>query len=187
VEIFQCRGNAEYPGCPRVINVTRHKPTPNKKAFIDYALAEKGHRMGFIASGDHNGIGIGIAAVWVNEVSAKGIVEGLRNRRCFGTTGDKIFVNMTINGRWANEEEKIQQSAPTIQFEVEAVDSIKSIEILRNSKMIKSIKVGGTLKQTGSFTDMEYASSSNILYYYLRVIQENNHIGWSSPVWVKTS
>lgn len=187
VEIFQCRGNAEYPDCPRVINVSRHKPTPNKKAFIDYALLEKGHRMGFIASGDHNGIGIGIAAIWVKEVSAKGIVDGLRNRRCFGTTGDKIFVNMTVNGRWANEEEKIQESAPEIQFEVEAVDNIKSIEILRNSKVIKRIKVEGALKQAGSFIDEEYASSSDILYYYLRVTQENDHIGWSSPVWVTKS
>ena len=94
---------------------------------------------------------------------------------------------MTVNGRWANEEGTKQESAPEIQFEVEAVDNIKSIEILRNSKVIKSIKVEGTLKQTGSFTDVEFASSSNVLYYYLRVIQENNHIGWSSPVWVNKS
>jgi hypothetical protein len=184
VEIFQCRGNAEYPGCPRVINVTRHKPTPNTKAFIDYALAEKGYQMGFIASGDHNGIGIGIAAVWVKEVSAKGIVEGLRNRRCFGTTGDKIFVNLTVNGSWANDQAKILGSTPEIQFEVEAVNKIRSLELLRNSKVIKSIKVDGSLKQNGTFTDVDYASSSDVLYYYLRVIQENKHIGWSSPVWV---
>lgn len=184
VEIFQCRGNAEYPGCPRVINVTRHKPTPNTKAFIDYALAVKGHQMGFIASGDHNGIGIGIAAIWVKEVSAKGIVEGLRNRRCFGTTGDKIFVNMTVNGAWANDEGKSQGSAPEINFEIEAVDTIKSIEILRNSKVIASMIVNGTTNQKGSYTDDENRHTSNTLYYYVRVIQENNHIGWSSPVWV---
>ncbi len=41
VEMFQCRGNAEYPGCPREINLKRHTPTKYKKAYVDYALREK--------------------------------------------------------------------------------------------------------------------------------------------------
>ena len=184
VEIFQCRGNAEYPGCPREINVTRHKPINNPKAFIDYAMNNKKHKMGFIASGDHNGIGAGIAAVWVKEISQKGIVDGLKNRRCFASTGDKIFVHMTVNGAWANTEAEITDSAK-IQYEIEAVEKIKSIEILRNSKVIKTIKPGTGLSQKGRFSDKDLSASSGILYYYVRVIQENDHIGWSSPVWVK--
>jgi len=184
VEIFQCRGNAEYPNCPREINVSRHVPIPNSNAYIDYALVNKKCQMGFIASGDHNSIGVGLAAIWVKEISQKGIVEGLKNRRCFATTGDKIFVHMTINGSWANEEAKIMETAPEINFEIEAVDKIKSIEILRNSKVIKSISVGDRLKQQGSYTDTDFPTSSKVLYYYLRVIQENEHIGWSSPVWL---
>lgn len=187
VEVFQCRGNAEYPGCPREINVTRHKPIQNPKAYIDYALAEKKHQMGFIASGDHNGIGAGLAAVWVKEISQRGIVEGLKNRRCFATTGDKIFIHMTVNGSWANEEATIHGKAPEITFEIESVVKIKSIEVLRNSKVIKSINADSGYHQKGSFMDVDYASSLDSQYYYLRIIQENDHIGWSSPVWVKNA
>ncbi len=127
VEIFQCRGNAEFPGCPREINVSRHAPIDNPKSYIDYALAEKKHKMGFIASGDHNGIGVGLAALWVKEISQEGIVDALKHRRCFATTGDKIFVHMTINGAWADKEANINEKAPTINYEIESVDSIKSI------------------------------------------------------------
>ena len=184
VEIFQCRGNAEYRNCPREINVTRHKPISNPKAYIDYALKSKKHKMGFIASGDHNNIGVGIAAVWVKEISQKGIIEGLRNQRCFATTGDKILVHMTVNGNWGNEKTEINGKAPEIEYEIEAVDIIESIELLRNSKVVKRFEVKSSLDQKGKFTDQEYESSSGVLYYYLRVIQENGHIGWSSPVWV---
>lgn len=184
VEIFQCRGNAEHPDCPREINVTRHNPIPNSKAYIDYALTEKKHKMGFIASGDHNGIGVGLAAVWVKEISQRGIVEAMKHRRCFATTGDKIFVHMTINGAWADEEATIIENAPEIQYEIESVDRLKSIEILRNSKVIKRITPSAGLSQKGSFTDHQTEMNSGVLYYYVRAIQENDHIGWSSPVWV---
>ncbi|MCU0789278.1 MAG: DUF3604 domain-containing protein, partial [Verrucomicrobia bacterium] len=69
VEIFQCRGNAEYRGAPRMINVSRHKPlSTSDKGFIDYALRDKQYRLGFVASGDHNSLGVGLACLWVKEV-----------------------------------------------------------------------------------------------------------------------
>lgn len=143
--------------------------------------------MGFIASGDHNGVGVGLAAVWVKEVSQKGIVEGLKNRRCFATTGDKIFIHMTVNGAWGNEEANTNGKAPEIEFEIKTVDRIKSIELLRNSKVIQRIKASESFTQKGTITDSEHKSSYSVLYYYLRVIQENDHIGWTSPVWVRTT
>ncbi len=185
VEIFQCRGNAEYPGCPRVINVSRHKPTPNKKAFIDYALREKGYKMGFIASGDHNGYGVGIAALWVKEVSRKGIVEALKSGRCFATTGDKMYVDMQVNGAWCCDTTKTTGS-PEITCEVEAVQPIKSVELMRDSRVLHRFPVKGDTKRfRGSFTDRDLPKGSQSAYYYLRAIQQDNHIGWSSPVWVE--
>ncbi len=94
---------------------------------------------------------------------------------------------MTVNGSWANEEAIVNGKAPEIAFEIESVDKIKSIEVLRNSKVIKSINADAGYHQKGSFTDVDYSSSMDSQYYYLRIIQENDHIGWSSPVWVKNA
>jgi hypothetical protein len=90
---------------------------------------------------------------------------------------------MTVNDTWGDEEIVLNGQSPIIAFEIEAVDRIKSIEILRNSEVIKNIKPTEYLKQTGNYVDKGVEASQTPLYYYIRVIQENNHIAWSSPVW----
>ena len=34
------------------------------------ALREKKYKLGFIASGDHNSIGVGLACIWVKEIES---------------------------------------------------------------------------------------------------------------------
>lgn len=189
VEIFQCRGNAEYRGAPRMVNIARHEPTANDKAFIDYALREKKHKLGFIASGDHNNIGVGLACVWVKEVDRDGIFEALRARRVFATTGDQIKIDFRIND--ALQGQAIDSSSPPrLTFDIEAVDRIWRVDILRNSRVIHSIRPGdqrpedAVTRFSAAFTDQEYSQEKDVRYYYVRVIQENEQIGWSSPVWV---
>lgn len=186
VEIFQCRGNAEYRGAPRMINLSRHRPSANDKGFVDFALREKKYRLGFVASGDHNSMGVGLACLWVKEVSRKGILEALRQRRCFATTGDKILVDFRVNGAWAGEVIRTD-SPPKMTFHISAVDAICKIEILRNSEVVYSYtpKAGST-SEMGEWVDADYKSEPRVLYYYARVIQRNNHIAWSSPVWLNT-
>jgi hypothetical protein len=185
VEIYQCRGNGEHPGCPKNKPLTRHNPTRFREAYIDYALAEKRYKMGFIASGDHNSIGVGLAALWVEEVSRKGILEALRSRRCFATTGDKIFVDFIING-FMGGETLTAQSTPRISLHVESVKSIQSIEILKDSKVVKKIVPGGMRTNYTEELDAPDFHIGGSCYYYLRVIQNNNQIAWSSPVWIES-
>jgi hypothetical protein len=54
VELFQSSGNTEYWRAPGENNLTRPQTTHSNKAFVDYALREKGIKMGFITSGDYN-------------------------------------------------------------------------------------------------------------------------------------
>ncbi|MEN9617479.1 MAG: hypothetical protein RL022_2901, partial [Chloroflexota bacterium] len=186
VEIFQCRGNAEYRGAPRMINVTRHKPfSHSDKGFIDYALRDKKYRLGFVASGDHNGMGVGLACVWVKEVSRRGILEALRARRCFGTTGDQIVVDFRVNDAWGGETVsggKVVKMA----FNVGAMDDIERVEILRNSRVVHVHEPSVAAKQTaGEWIDPDPVREGGVLYYYARVTQKNRHLAWSSPVWVE--
>tara|TARA_B100000809_G_scaffold264243_1_gene319557 strand:- start:11093 stop:13600 length:2508 start_codon:yes stop_codon:yes gene_type:complete len=186
VEIFQCRGNAEYRGAPRMMNLDRHKPTENDHGFIDYALREKGHKLGFIASGDHNSIGVGLACVWVKEVSRKGVLEAVRSRRVFGTTGDQIEVDFRLNGVLQGQTTRLSKTY-NLAINVSAVDEIESIDILRNSRVIESIKLeNGTDFFSGNFMDKKIKNNEKVLYYYVRVMQKNKHIAWSSPVWIES-
>ncbi|MDX1702103.1 MAG: DUF3604 domain-containing protein, partial [Melioribacteraceae bacterium] len=119
VEMFQCRGNAEYPGCPRTINVSRHRPRKSPKVFVDYALKTKKYKMGFIASGDHNSMGIGAAALWVKELNREGIIEALKSKRSFATTGDKIIVDFRINKRIAGSAIQID-AKPKLEIRIKS-------------------------------------------------------------------
>jgi len=168
-----------------MINLERHKPTENDKGFIDYALREKKHKLGFIASGDHNSIGVGLACIWVKEISRNGILEGMRSRRVFGTTGDQIEVDFRLNG--AIQGQTINSvKKPILAFNIRAVDWIESIEILRNSKVIQSIIPDeSNKKMSGEYIDEDFQKEKEILYYYVRIIQKNKHIAWSSPIWVE--
>jgi hypothetical protein len=186
VEIFQCRGNAEYRGAPRMINVSRHRPMADTdKGFIDYALREKKYRLGFVASGDHNSMGVGLACVWVKEVSRRGILEALRARRCFATTGDHIVVDFRVNGAWGGETAPAG-SAVNMTFKVDGADDIARVEILRNSRVIHTHEPSSAGRQAaGEWTDPSPKPEEGVLYYYARVTQKNNHLAWSSPVWVQ--
>ena len=187
VELFQCRGNGEYPGCPREINLARHRTTKHKRAFVNYALKQKKRKMGFIASGDHNSMGVGVAALWVKELSRKGILDALKNRRCFATTGDKMVVDFRINGAMAGSTIPMSD-APNLSLSIKGQRALEKIEILRNSEVIKEYKVtDGALVFNRRFMDEGYQNEEDVLYYYIRATQQNKEIGWSSPIWIDVS
>ena len=186
VEIFQCRGNNEYPGCPRERNLNRHRPTHHKHAYIDYALKSKKYKMGFIASGDHNSMGIGVAALWVKEVSRAGIIEALQNRHTFATTGDKMFIDFKLNGAIVGSTSK-SNKPPAIEIEVLGQYPLEKVEILRNSKVVQTFKMAdNTLKFEQTYSDINYKEEEEVLYYYIRATQKNNALAWSSPIWVES-
>jgi hypothetical protein len=184
VEMFQCRGNAEYPGCPREVNLQRHRTTKHKRAFVNYALKEKKYKMGFIASGDHNGMGVGVAALWVKELSREGIFEAMRSRRCFATTGDKMIVDFRIHGEIIGSTIKTSK-APQLSMKVKGQRELEKVEILRNSKVIKEFTLPAmSIEFHEEYIDENYHEENEVLYYYIRATQHNNEIAWSSPIWI---
>ena len=140
--------------------------------------------MGFIASGDHNSMGVGVAALWVKELSREGILEALRSRRCFATTGDKMIIDFRINGSIIDSTVK-SESAPSISMKIKGQRELDKVEILRNSEVIKEYKfTNGSLTFNETFIDDNYQTEKEVLYYYIRVTQQNKEIGWSSPIWI---
>ncbi len=185
VEIFQCRGNNEYPGCPRERNLTRHTPTHHKRAYIDYALKEKKYKMGFIASGDHNSMGVGVAALWVKEISRAGIVEALQNRRTFATTGDKMFIDFKVNEATMGTISKAKK-LPEMAIYVVGQYPLEKVEILRNSEVIHKFDMeDGAFEFQQTYVDPRYKDEEEVLYYYVRATQKNKALAWSSPIWVE--
>jgi len=100
----------------------------------------RGLRFGFVASSDdHRGYpgayGEGLVAVWARDLSTRSLVESIRQRRTYAVTGDRIALDFTLNDQPMGSE-----LAPVrdrqIDIRVEAPESIKMIELIRNGRVI---------------------------------------------------
>jgi len=174
-EIFQTRGSYEYKGTPREAG----RSTPKPGYFLQDAWA-RGIVIGVIASPDHGG-GYGKACVFAPELTREAILEAIRRRHCFGTTAARIFLDVRVDEHLMGE--KIAAAAgDTVEVKIRArcPAAIERIEVCRNNRFIYTNQPKGRDAEL-TFIDREPLQGRS--YYYVRVIQEDEEIAWSSPVW----
>ena len=174
-EIFQTRGSYEYAQAPRHARTATGQPGN----YIQDAWA-RGIKIGVIASPDHGG-GRGKAAVWARDKTRAGILEAIRARRTFGTTAARIGIDFRVNGRLMGEIAPRAEGPVSVTARVRCPRPIKSIEICRNNEFVYSTNPDGP-EASIEFLDQEPIQEPS--YYYLRVIQEDGEMAWSSPVWL---
>jgi hypothetical protein len=174
-EIFQARGSYEYEGAPRQAGRTI---TGN---FIQDAWA-KGVVIGIIAAPDHGG-GMGKAAVFAPELSRKAILDAIRKRHTYGTTAAKVFLDVRVEERLMGEKITRNEIRPvTIEVNTVCPADIDRIDICRNNEFICT-KQGEGQQAKFAFQDTDPLTEPS--YYYVRVIQKDEEIAWSSPVWLQ--
>jgi hypothetical protein len=173
-EIFQVRGSYEYKGAPREAG----RSTP-PGYFLQDAWA-RGIVIGVIASPDHGG-GYGKACVFSPDLSRSSILASLRARRCFGTTGARIFLDVRVNDHLMGEFVRQRPAGPvTVRITARCPAEIDRIEVCRNNQFIYTHQPEG---RTATVTFVDSAPLSERSYYYVRLLQKDQEIAWSSPVW----
>jgi hypothetical protein len=176
-EIFQTRGSYEYFGAPRMAGRTTGEPG----AFMQDVWAD-GLVIGVIASPDHGG-GYGKACVYAENLSREAILDALRARRCYGSTGAKIILDVRVNERMMGEKIADSPNGPvTVDINVSTPQPIKEIVVWRsNVNMFTHTPDGSPNELTLQYVDDNPLAGES--YYYVRVILENDEIAWTSPVW----
>jgi hypothetical protein len=199
VEIFQgARVSYEGAGAPQPtvgippktgltsLGRTKNEPHGPIKDFGQYAngtyqtALSVGHNLGVFASSDHISQHASYGGVFCKDFSREGIIEAMDNRRTIAAT-DKIYLNFTCNeeplGSFVQTEK-----APKLWFKVDGTGPFKRITIVRNEKDWKHFNEfdGKIFEKT--ITDEEMLEGEN--RYYVRVIQRDGNMAWSSPVWV---
>lgn len=167
-------------------------------------------RFGFVAGGlDDRGIyddffesdqvqySPGITAIISSEHSKASIMEALYNRSCYATTGERIIVGLYLAGLPMGTETSTAVKHGLmvnrhLSGYVAGTTALAQVEIIRNGKVIKTFK-GDGYSMNFTFDDMTPLDKVVIdakdkkppfVYYYLKVIQEDGHMAWSSPIWV---
>ncbi len=179
VEVFQIRGSYEYPGAPWMSPQALKQPG----SFYQDVLS-RGRQVGVLASSDHGG-GHGKVAVFAGGPGRQSIFDALKNRRTFGTSNARMFLDFRINGELMGGVTREREGAREIVLRVRAAQPLREVVVFKNRRKIleRSEMVSGTFET--AFTDHE--AEKPIDWYYLRAIQEDGHIAWSSPVWVARS
>ena len=175
-EVFQIRGSYEGKDAPRVAK----KVTPDEGWFLQDAL-RRGVVTGVIASPDHGG-GVGKACVWAKENSREAILDALRARRCYGTTGARIALEVRVGGHFMGEKTSDGASGPvTIEVRASCPNDVAKVSICRGGAWIRE-ETPTARDFAVRFTDD--AAPAGPKWYYVRVEQKDGEIAWSSPVWL---
>lgn len=161
-----------------------------------------GKRLGVICSSDdHYGQGgmdfEGVAAVFADELTREGIWHGIRDRRCYGTTGERILLDFEVNGTPMGQEMSARRGDELdIRVEVRGTDAISRVELMRLELPRDLEESGGAYIQVFEERPYELDFEAEIIeefgepvMYYVRVQQEKmiRHravMAWSSPIWI---
>jgi len=186
VEVSSIHGSSEFYGCERSI----YKPVPG--AFVRDALS-RGYKLGLIGGGDtHDGHPgsrssgaplTGLMGVWAEELTREAIWEAMRQRRVYATSGPKIILNFRVGDKpMGSEISWASESGPLpLAWQVIGCEPLERVEIVRNGTVVFA-RPGEGLFDRGLLEDP--APPPGGAWYYLKAVQADGNLAWSSPVWV---
>ena len=187
-EICSCHGSSERPQSERPLNA------PGKGTFMQDAWAA-GHHVGVIGGSDsHSGLPVnspreprkypgGLACVYTRDLTRRGILEALRSRRCYATTGARMIVEFDINGHAMGSLIAPNASRRKVRAFVAGTAPVRELVLLKNNRPVHTLSPGREDAEL-VWTDPDGPERAED-WYYIRAIQNDGEIAWSSPVWVK--
>jgi hypothetical protein len=179
LEIYQgLRSSYEYRGAPpegRLGGTQTEEPGH----FFQDALA-KGLRYGVQASSDHLATHINFTGVFAEDLTREALFAAMKARRTFAAS-EKIVVDFRMGGHWMGEEFQAP-APPPAEVAVIGTAPLRKVEIVRNGRVIHALEPSGP-RAAFRYRDAQPERGEN--YYYIRVIQRDGNMAWSSPIWVR--
>ena len=126
-----------------------------------------------------------VTLVLVEERSEQGVMDAIRARRTFATTGVKLCLWFFCDGHPMGSELQLSESPKfTVNVAVPPEEGqLHTLELVRDGEVIHCF--GGEGQQSRyTFAD-EQPPQRDVSFYYLRVTLRDNNMAWSSPIWVK--
>lgn len=188
-EICSVHGISERPDSDRPLNI------PGSGGWLQDAWAQ-GKRVGVIGGSDsHSGLPVqspreprpysgGMACLYVEELTRRGIFDAIRNRRTYATTGVRIILDVRLNDHPMGACVPPTQRR-VLRITVHGTEAVKLLEVVRNNQVWKHIEPGQADVEV-EYTDFPGARNSDE-FYYVRLRQRDGEWAWSSPIWVAAS
>lgn len=181
MEIVQARGSYEYEGCLQGLSIDNDAARV-RGHYIHDGL-ERGFRWGFIGAGDHGGRQL--TAVFAGSLDRRAIFDGLRSRRVYATSGEKMLMDIRINGRFMGEEFRLEGDNREIRVKVVGTAPLVQVDLFRNGRVIRQWNPDSMEMERTFLDDEPLFGREN--HYYLRALQKDGGQAWTSPIWVVNS
>ena len=147
----------------------------------------RGHRLGLVGGSDnhagHPGETGGLTAILAPCLDREALWEGLLHRRCYATTGARIWLDFRIGSHVMGEEVALAEPE-SLRVVVHGTGMLERVELIRlQGKMFEVFhtEYPGSEDVQFELPDIPVQETS---MYYIRVFQEDGHRAWSSPIWL---
>jgi hypothetical protein len=175
VELYQdYRGASERPDDPHHVEL----PQTDDSCHYVQSVLGNGVHVGLTSSGDH--YSVSFAGVYAEELTRDAIFEALRARRCFATTGAKIVLDFRADGHLMGSVLESDGSPVTFEGRVESDGVVDSAVLVANGEVVRE----WSPDDSSVTVDFELESPEPGCYY-LRIHRPDEHMAWSSPVWLE--
>lgn len=181
LEIFSCHGSYESDCVleQHISEIKPFRPDRHGKYFL-----QRGFRYGLVCNSDgHKGNAgqNGLTAVYAPELTKEAILEAIVKRHVYGTTNARIRLLFTMNDYLMGD---VAPNIPEKRLHISVAGErpFKAVDILRNGELYRRYKPYRQ-KHAIDLTFLEETPS----FWYVRAIQIDNEIAYSSPIWFSGS
>lgn len=148
-------------------------------AFGPKAPPEDFGRVTCIAPANFHPYQTGVTAFVAAKLERADIIDAMRRRRVYATTGARILIDFHVSGLDMGEEGPVDDVVAS--GEVHACDDVVRAEIKRDGERVYEIEPGRP-DFIFEWRDAEVPTGEH--FYYLHLEQADGERAWSSPVWV---
>jgi len=137
---------------PQIERLVEIHSTHGTAEWFFFEALRRGYRVGVTAGADgvsgrpgadHPGsrqirnVRSGITAVYAADLTREGIWEGLRARRTYATTGERMLMGVTVDGQPMGSEFEAD-GEPLVELSVEGTQAIERIDLLCGTEILES-------------------------------------------------
>jgi hypothetical protein len=148
------------------------------RGFVNLAL-EKGLRLGFQSSSDHWSTHISYFVVLAERADREGLLDAIRKRHTYGAT-DNIILDVR-SGTHVMGDEFATDGVPRLDLTVIGTGKLAKIDVMRDAQMVATLRPEGRDHKSTWTGPAPLAGTHS---YYVRILQADGQIAWSSPMWI---
>ncbi|HUQ91734.1 MAG TPA: DUF3604 domain-containing protein [Bryobacteraceae bacterium] len=187
VEIYQGdRVSAEYEGAPKAAYGGNPASAPGgfRPAGYVWNAWAKGYKLGVQSASDHLSTHISYACTIATDFTRQGLIDAMKARHSYGATDNIVLdYRMKANGKEYLQGDIVDVPG-TFELTVKVLGTqpVRQIDVIRGNRFLMT---RSPMQREVDFSFRDTTPEKGESYYYVRVMQVDDQIAWSSPIWIK--